>query len=95
MSSVDDDPPSVDRSPNDDFSGAVGSESFDSRDTGYNEILVRHRDCHGIDRQLLSINRSLFNKFVGGIGAADLWDIRRRSRLRNINVDQHIIIKKL
>ena len=58
-----------------------------SSDARYNAILVRHRDCHVIDKQLLSSNISLFNKFVGGIGAADLWDVRRRTRLQNINVD--------
>ena len=95
MSSVDVGSSSNDRLPNDDFSDTDGSESFDSRDAEYNETLVCHRDCHVIDRQLLSINISLFNKFVGGIGAADLWNVRRRTRLRNINVDQLVIKKRL
>ena len=71
-----------------------------SRDTDLDDMLFHHFSYPSNGRPLLHISTPLFNKLVGKINAAGMWDVcLRRSRgwvhLRNIKIGEVAIIRTL
>lgn len=77
---------------------STGGRSWSSRDIDFDDILFHHFCYPSNGRPPPPINTPLFNKFVGGIDARGMWDVHlrmRRVHLRNINVGQLAVIRRL